>query len=230
MVRQDQHHVRLRRRVDAGGVRFRQHPDALVGLAEAFGQDVRPPEPTRRRQELRQPDARVGQDPHLRVLAARPQRVRGVVAVRGDEQGIVPGERDGRERRLQRPHRRDHAHTQPGRPHPPNHPVEQGIARRDDHGVRVRGQGAQCLDGRVDPTQHHPPFRRHPERVEVSRPAHDEGGGRRGIRELGAGKSQQSIDDDHASPLVVSDSAPRSRRSRAAPGSAARNSWRNPGW
>ena len=98
MVLQDEHDVRVPDVLDRGQLLAGHDPDAFVVLAETLGQDEGPLEAGQGVGQLRERFARVGHDRYLRVAARRGNGGLDGTTVRGDRDGVVPGQPDAGER------------------------------------------------------------------------------------------------------------------------------------
>ena len=95
---QDEHDVRVPDVLDRGQLLAGHDPDAFVVLAETLGQDEGPLEAGQGIGQLREGFARVGHDRDLRVAARRGNGGFDGTTVRGDRDGVVPGQPDAGER------------------------------------------------------------------------------------------------------------------------------------
>ena len=98
VVLQDEHDVRVPDVLDRGQLLVGHDPDAFVVLAETLGQDEGPLEAGQGIGQLRERFARVGHDRDLRVAARRGNGGFDGTTVRGDRDGVVPGQPDAGER------------------------------------------------------------------------------------------------------------------------------------
>ena len=227
-VVEDEHHVRLRHLGD-GGLLGAQLAHPLIRLPEPLRDHVAPRPPGELRGQLADPGAGPGQH---RDLGVPPRRRHGVVdgaAVRGDHEGVVPGQRDGGERGRHRADRRRHREVEPLLAEAADDAVESGVAAGQHQRVVAVGQGLQPFHGGAERAEDDPALVGHAEGVEMAAPADDERhpsgeapGGRRDLAEV-------AVNVDHRSSSRTP-RVPCSRRSACASGSAARYSCRKPGW
>ena len=194
---QDEHDVRVPDVLDRGQLFTGHDPDAFVVLAETLGQDEGPVEAGQGFGQLREGFARVGHDRDLRVAARRCDGGVDGAAVRGNRDGVVPGQPDAGERLGNRRGACDDLRTQPDRPQLADDAEPQRVTGGEDHDVGVLGQLPDLLDGGGEATQDDSLVLGDGQLVEVTAPADHHGRGGDGAAQLLAGGAEMPVDRDH---------------------------------